>query len=135
MKAEISLRNIKAYLQGTIRYKLYYSRFKFLIPKHIREQIDARISSMDRECYNQGQCKLCGCQTTALQMANKACDKPCYPKMISKNVWRVVKMYKEIFDGKYYWLYKDNKFHRFDTLQELITFKSGRKWESGKIIQ
>lgn len=120
-----NLRNIKAYLQGTIRYKLYYSRFKFLIPKHIREQIDVRINSMDPQCYNEGQCKLCGCTTTALQMANKACDKPCYPKMIKRNVWRFIKNYKELFDGEYYWLYKNNKFYRFDTLQELITFKTG----------
>jgi len=88
MKAKINLKNIKAYLQGKIRYKLYYSRFKFLISKHIREQIDARINSMDPQCYNQGQCKLCGCQTTALQMANKACDKPCYPRMINRFRWR-----------------------------------------------
>lgn len=119
-----TFRNIKAYLQGKIRYKLYYSRFKFLIPKHIREQIDVRINSMDPVCYEQGQCKLCGCQTTALQMANKACDKPCYPRMIGKNTWNTIKMYKEIYDNEYYWLYKNNRFYRFDTLQELIRFKT-----------
>jgi hypothetical protein len=43
---------------------------------------------MDRECYNSGQCKICGCKTTALQFANKPCDKPCYPKMMSKRAWK-----------------------------------------------
>jgi len=55
--------------------------------KHIREQIEFRIYIMDHECYEQGSCKLCGCPTTKLQMANKACDKPCYPEMYSKKEW------------------------------------------------
>lgn len=55
--------------------------------KHIREQIDWRIEVMDKECYNAGSCKMCGCETTALQMANKACDKPCYPKMMTQWEW------------------------------------------------
>lgn len=80
--------NIFYYLQGWLRYHLYYSRyFSWLIPLHIHQQIDARINSMDKECYMSGSCKLCGCATTALQMANKACDKPCYPAMIKKEKW------------------------------------------------
>lgn len=87
-----TLKNIWSFLQGNFRYKLFYSKFAFIIPKHIREQIQIRINSMDRQCYQEGQCKMCGCQTTALQMANKACDKPCYPKMITnKMIWRSVK--------------------------------------------
>jgi hypothetical protein len=46
---------------------------------------------MDKECYENGSCKMCGCNTTALQMANKACPKPCYPKMISKKEWKEFK--------------------------------------------
>lgn len=87
MKAKLSIKNIIAYLQGNIRYYLYYSRFKFLIRKHIREQIDFRIKYMDKECYENGSCKLCGCATTALQMANKSCDKPCYPPIVNKSDW------------------------------------------------
>ena len=83
--------NILAYIQGNLRYKLFYSNFAFLIRLHIREQIEARIRSMDPECYNAGECKLCGCQTTALQMADKACDKPCYPKMMIKKQWNFFK--------------------------------------------
>lgn len=29
---------------------------------------------------------MCGCHTTALQMANKSCDKPYYPPMMSKRL-------------------------------------------------
>ena len=89
---EVSIKNIYYYLQGWFRYYFYYSRFKFLIRKHIREQITYRINSIDKECYNNGSCKMCGCQVTALQMANKQCDKPCYPKMLSKKEWNIAKI-------------------------------------------
>jgi len=86
MKAKINIKNIYYYLQGNLRYWLYYNHPGFL-SKHIFDQIWTRINSMDKECYKAGQCKMCGCQTTALQMSNKACDKPCYPRMLDENEW------------------------------------------------
>ena len=109
-KAKPTLKNIIAYIQGNLRYKLFYSKFAFLIRPHIREQIEARIRSMDQECYNAGECKMCGCQTTALQMADKACDKPCYPEMLSRNKWYLLKRTKGIFVNSQYWIYKQGKF-------------------------
>ena len=97
-KAKPTLKNIIAYIQGNLRYKLFYSNFAFLIRPHIREQIEVRINSMDPICYGNGECKLCGCQTTHLQMADKACDKPCYPKMMSKKQW---KFFKELSKKEY----------------------------------
>ena len=83
------LNNIKAYITGNYRYTFYYSKhFKFVIRKHIMEQIQWRIMAMDRKCFTAGSCQECGCLTTALQMANKACNKPCYPKMMGKKDWR-----------------------------------------------
>lgn len=81
------IKDIRAYCTGWFRYRLFYSKLNWLIPKHIREQIDIRILSMDAKCFNDGSCKMCGCTTTALQMANKRCDKPCYPEMMSKKEW------------------------------------------------
>jgi hypothetical protein len=58
---------------------------------------------MDQECFFAGQCKMCGCQTTALQMASKACDKPCYPTMMDKKEWhRFITIRTGISDG-YWW--------------------------------
>ena len=111
---KMNLKNIRAYLEGKLRYKLYYSNFVFLIPKHIREQIEVRINSMDPQCYNEGQCKMCGCQTTALQMANKACDKPCYPKMLSISKWHLFKRTKGLTINGQYWILKYNKFKLSD---------------------
>lgn len=98
MKAEVNLKNIKAYIQGKVRYALYYSWFSFLIPKHIREQIDWRVEIMDKECFDNGSCKICGCETIALQMANKQCPKPCYPEMASRSAWKALKpLYKRLY--------------------------------------
>jgi hypothetical protein len=79
-KEKINVKNVIAYIQGNVRYKLYYSYwFSWLIRKEIKEQIDFRINSMRDICYIQGYCQECGCKTTALQMANKSCAGSCYP--------------------------------------------------------
>lgn len=97
-------------MQGNYRYKLYYSKwFGWLMRNHIREQIDARIRSMDTVCLSQGSCKLCGCQTTHLQMANKACDKPCYPPMVDSYTWFALKQGYSIIRNRC-WVLKGGKF-------------------------
>lgn len=105
MKSKINLSTIIAYIQGHIRYKLYYSRFKFLIRKHIRDQIDFRIKYMDKECYEKGSCKLCGCATTALQMADKQCDKPCYPPIFNKSGWAAFNNRWMLCNPDFFWGY------------------------------
>lgn len=112
MKAKINLKNIIAYTQGNLRYKLYYSWFKCLIPKHVLEQIDVRIRSMNQECYNMGSCIKCGCQTTHLQMANKSCEGNCYPVMLSKKQWGYFKKRKLLLVEKTLWKLKHEKFEK-----------------------
>lgn len=51
-----------------------------------------------------------GCTTTALQMANKACDKPCYPRMLTRSEWWMIKRTKFLTVDKVNWTYRDNKF-------------------------
>ena len=89
------IENIWYYLQGNIRYEMYYTnnkKYQHLIPLYIREQYEWRIKIMDRDCYLDGQCKMCVCETTKLQFANKACDKPCYLNMMSELDWKIFKM-------------------------------------------
>ena len=108
-KAKPTLKNIIAYIQGNLRYKLFYSKFAFLIRKHIKEQIEMRIKSMDPICYGNGECKICGCETTHLQMCDKACDKPCYPSMLSKKDWQFIKNIGIHFDKKTNIIWSINK--------------------------
>ena len=109
MKAKVNLKNMFYYMQGNLRYKLFYSKFAFLIRKHIKEQIEVRIKSMDPICYGNGECKICGCQTTHLQMCNKACDKPCYPAMLSRKDWESLKNIGIYFERKSNIIWSINK--------------------------
>lgn len=117
------LNNIIAYLQGWYRYYLYYSKLlygidlSYLIRLHIYQQIVMRINSMNRECYYSGSCIICGCKTTALQMANRACEGDCYPKMLSKEQWKELKSISEapgyyIQIGNYGWRIENDKFEK-----------------------
>lgn len=118
LKSKINLKNIKAFFQGNFRYNLYYSKqliginLRGFIRSYIREQIETRVNSMDKQCYNEGQCKICQCQTTQLQFADKACDKPCYPYMLTKLQWELLKQGRKVWDKHThkYWILKQDKF-------------------------
>jgi hypothetical protein len=84
-----NLVDIWHYFLGYYRYWIFYNnKLRWMMRNHIHEQIQYRIRWMDVDCYSEGSCKLCGCATTALQMANKSCDKPCYPPMMNADQWR-----------------------------------------------
>lgn len=93
LKGKKPLSDVWFYVQGNIRYKLYYSKYKWLLRKHIREQIEFRIQRMKPECYENGSCVVCGCETTMLQMADKSCDGKCYPAMFKAGTWKHFKEY------------------------------------------
>ena len=81
--------DINDYYSNSFKDRFYYQYCKFiqhLLLPHIRQQIEIRIKS-SLPCISEGQCTICKCSTPALQMANKACDKPCYPAMLSKKDW------------------------------------------------
>ena len=101
---KLTYTNIKSYIVGTLRYKLYYSKYKKFIRKHILEQIDFRIDYMEPECFNNGVCIKCGCTTTALQMANKSCNGECYPIMMDKKTWYQFKEHNPIEQNKTTWI-------------------------------
>lgn len=109
------------YFQGWFRYHLYYNGLKCLIRKHIKEQIDMRIFSMNEECLNSGSCIKCGCSTTALQMCNKPCEGECYPKMLNWQDWNFMKHSgmlrigdKKFVEGDWWEITKMNKFRKMN---------------------
>lgn len=92
LKAGKKPSNIWYFLTGHYRLWIFYSpRFSFLMRSHIYDQINFRLETMDRECFQAGACKKCGCEVPALQMASKACDKPCYTPFLSRTSWKKVK--------------------------------------------
>ena len=93
---EATLSDIWYYVQGHTREKIYYSKFRFLIRKHIREQFEWRLKLMEgsnKTCFINGQCDICGCDIPALTLANKDCHGECYPPMMSNYEWKIYKKY------------------------------------------
>ncbi len=78
------LNDIYSWSIGNLRYKLYNSRFRFLVPKWVRDYYILRLRIMNPICLSEGACIECGCITPALQFANKTCDGECYPPMTNK---------------------------------------------------
>lgn len=105
LQRKVKLKDIWYYIQGNIRYRIYYSpSSKLLLRKYIREQIDFRILYMNPVCYNNGECVKCGCATTKLQMANKKCDGNCYPPMLSRKEWYRFNIRKMVVDDTGIWM-------------------------------
>lgn len=107
---EQPLSSILYYIQGNLRYKIYYSKYSnFFLRKHILEQINYRIHIMNTECYDKGECIKCGCQTTHLQMSNKTCEGLEYPPIVSKRLWNNFKNKRHIIkqNGIIWMLTKD----------------------------
>lgn len=105
-----SISDIIDYFRSQVRYYMYYHKKHWLKP-HILEQISFRINlMMDKECYNRGSCKICGCKTTYLQMANKSCEGECYPHIMTKSEWEKFKSMGSYFseNSDYYWYNKKN---------------------------
>lgn len=110
--------DVKNYIQGWSRYYLFYSKeffnidLSFMIRKHIREQIVVRINSMKDICYANGQCHICDCATTALQMCDKSCEGNCYPPMMGVQQWELMSKKQRVclIDG-ILWGEVNNKFY------------------------
>jgi hypothetical protein len=61
---------------------------------------------MNSQCFNEGCCIICGCDCTALQMANKACDGKEYPPILPYFKWRAYSKGKTtVVRGDYAWVY------------------------------
>lgn len=104
------INNVISFIIGWCRYFLYYTLDGKFIRPHILEQIRMRIKSMNQECYFRGSCIKCGCATTALQMANKACEGKCYPKMLGKKQWKKFKQSEITEIADVIWLIENDKF-------------------------
>ena len=115
-KGEIPKVDAWYFIQGHVRETLYYSRFKFFIRRYVKEQIEWRMIVVDKECWNTGQCKLCGCSQPALLMSDKTCHKPCYFPMLNRKEWRVFKEY-----GLYI---KGGKIYNYDKSLQILKIEN-----------
>lgn len=92
----LSVKNIFAVLQAS-----YRSIGGFALKPHIYEQIIWRriqVSQKSPECWNQGYCKICGCEIIGKTMEDRKCENenPCYPEMMSEDQWKEFKKLNNI---------------------------------------
>lgn len=79
MLRRMTIRDAWAYITGKLRYTLYNSQLRFLLPLNICLQYEFRLKIMRSKCYKQGCCEVCGCDVPDLQMAARSCEGNCYP--------------------------------------------------------
>lgn len=119
IKRGVSIKDIFYFIQGNIRYKIYYSsKLRGLLREHIVEQITYRIRVMRQDCYENGSCVECGCMTTNLQMCSKSCEGQCYPPMMTKDNWNkkvssivIIKQGNTSYRG--FWVWENNKYNLY----------------------
>lgn len=125
------INKILNYLQGNLRYQVFYTPFNWLIRSHVREQIEFRVFVMELSCYLQGSCVRCGCRTTALQMCDAPCEKPCYPPIMKKEYWKSFKGGNGVLVKGDEWKAKEEKGKiKIYKNKELVNTKeiSGTRW-------
>lgn len=77
--------DVTSWLVGNARL-YFYNKDSSLLPDHIVQQFEWRQDQVPKECLN-GACKVCGCSTPGLFMADKSCEANCYPPMMSRKKW------------------------------------------------
>lgn len=104
------------YVQGSLRFKIYKSKLRWILRRHIIEQVEWRRDQAALPCFRNGTCFCCGCNTPAVFFAHKGCavgkaryakecrskgENPCYPALMSKKDWKVFD--KTVPENRYTW--------------------------------
>lgn len=86
---QITISNIKAFVQGTARFYLYKL---IAAPKHLKEQYSYRISKCKDDCIKDSRCKFCGCPPIKKAFSNESCNKgKRFPDLMNAQKWEKYK--------------------------------------------
>lgn len=93
--------------EGSIR-EWIYNHSRFLMRKHIVEQLEKIRFVQAKACIDNGSCLSCGCRTPGVLFCTKGCslekhdsetrmalagkENPCYPRMMSRKDWQAYKI-------------------------------------------
>lgn len=88
MKTKITLKNIKAYIEGNIQMRLDGLGMK---PEYYKEQIAYRMLQC-RDCLQQGQCKYCDCDVPGKLYVSESCNGgKRFPDIMNEEDWNLYK--------------------------------------------
>ena len=88
MSKEITLSNIKSYLEGNGQRILEELKLQ---PKHIQQQIAYRRLLCNNDCAVQNKCIKCGCDFKGKTSVQQSCNPERFPDLMSKNDWNKFK--------------------------------------------
>lgn len=96
--AKLTFRNAWAVIQSIFR-KMRRGLGGFDLPAHQYEQIIWRrtqVKEKSPECWEMGECIVCGCDILGKTMEDRSCEDKCYPEMMNKEQWNQYKIDNEI---------------------------------------
>ena len=86
--SDITLKNIKAYIEGNTR--MLGDNFG-IVDEHIKEQVAYR-ATICKECVDAGKCTYCGCKVPGKLYVKESCNKgERFPNLMSKEDWEKFK--------------------------------------------
>lgn len=96
--AKINISNIKGVIQSLSR-KVQRNISGFELDEHIYEQIIWRRTEVEKKspkCWNENECKICGCDVLGKTMEDRSCEGKCYTAMMNKEEWEEYKIINNI---------------------------------------
>lgn len=93
--SEITLKNIKSFIQG---YARSYLDKICLLPLHIREQVFYRIYTCSETCIPFHKCEKCKCPAIEKSYSTTSCNLDKFPNLMPKIEWEEYKINKGISD-------------------------------------
>lgn len=88
MKPKITLKNIKAYIEGNTQMALDGLGLK---PDYYKEQIAYRMLKC-KDCLQEGRCKYCGCSVPGKMYVVESCNNgQIFPNLMNEEEWNKYK--------------------------------------------
>lgn len=88
MSKEVSLSNIKNYIEGTTRAM---QDSLGMLPEHIKEQVVLRLIKCQDDCLSTGKCISCGCKAPQRLYTTESCNTDRHLDLMSKQDWNKYK--------------------------------------------
>lgn len=94
MGHQVSLKNVKNYLQGNARLVMGETG---ILEEHIMEQVAYRMEICKDTCGQKGKCKHCGCSYPGRLYSSSSCNKgELFPDMMDSQKWQQFKIDNDI---------------------------------------
>ena len=95
MKSQITIKNIKSFIEGNS--KMFLSKLGFEA-EHLKEQVAYRMLKCKDDCVPQGYCKICNCGLPGKHYVEESCNPERFPNLMSAKEWENFKKINNIYE-------------------------------------